>query len=120
MTEEESADIFQTVTNTRLLNGLRDPDNRGIWHDFVGRYHPMIVRFAVRQGMREADAQDIAQQTLMTFCTAYQRGKYEREQGRLRYWLFGIARNEIRNARKKLRRHELGGGMAAVGDPAMP
>jgi RNA polymerase sigma-70 factor (ECF subfamily) len=106
MTEDESAGIFQTVTNTHLLNGLRDPENRSVWHDFVSRYHPMIVRFAIRQGMREADAEDVAQQTLIAFCAAYQQGKYEREQGRLRFWLFGIARNQIRNARKKLRRRE--------------
>lgn len=104
MTAEEHPSLFHTATNTRLLDGLRDPENRAIWHDFVERYRPMIVRFAQRQGLGETDAQDVAQQTLIAFCSAYQRGKYDREQGRLRFWLFGIARNQIRNSRKSKRR----------------
>jgi len=107
MTSEESSSLFRTVTNSSLLDGLRDPANRTVWQGFVERYRPMIERFAIRRGMNETDAQDTAQQTLIAFCTAYQQGKYERELGRLRFWLFGIARNQIRNARKRGRHREM-------------
>lgn len=104
---EEPSHIFQTVTNTFLLDGLRGNQNQTIWQQFVDRYRPMIVRFAIRHGLSEADAQDAAQQTLVTFCTAYQQGRYEREQGRLRFWLFGIARNQIRSSRRRVARREV-------------
>jgi len=96
---------LNTVTNTELLDGLRHVDNHIVWQQFVDRYRPMVERYAMRKGMVEADAQDAAQQTLIEFCTAYQNGKYDRTQGGLRGWLFGIARNQIRNlGRKNLRK----------------
>ncbi|MBI4717389.1 MAG: sigma-70 family RNA polymerase sigma factor [Planctomycetes bacterium] len=107
MSEHEPSSVFRTVTHTSLLNGLKDPGNRSVWQDFVARYRPMIVKFAQRRGLSEEDAQDAAQQTLIAFCGAYQQGKYERQQGRLRFWLFGIARNQIRNARKRDRHREV-------------
>ena len=104
---EHSGSEFRTVTSTHLLNGLRDPENRTVWQEFVSRYRPLIESYARRLGMNETDAQDAAQQSLIAFCTSYQDGKYHRETGRLRHWLFGIARNQINNARKKGRRREL-------------
>jgi len=97
---------LNTVTNTELLDGLRRPDNRIVWQQFVARYRPMIERYAVRFGLSAVDAQDAAQQTLIEFCTAYQAGKYDREQGRLRSWLFGIARNQMRHQRRRKMRQE--------------
>lgn len=104
--QDEPSSLFTTVTNTVLLNGLRGRDD-AVWQQFVARYRPLVVRFAQRQGLREDVADDAAQQTLIAFCTAYQEGKYEREQGRLRHWLFGIARNQIRNTRRKNQRREI-------------
>ena len=99
---------LNTLTNTVLLEGLRSAGNDTIWAQFVDRYRPMIVKYAQRLGLNESDAQDAAQHALIAFCTAYQDGKYDREQGRLRVWLFGIARNQIRNlARKRRRRGEV-------------
>lgn len=105
MTEEPSS-IFTTVTNTLLLDGLQRKDD-AVWSQFVARYRPMLVRFAQRQGLSEDNADDAAQQTLIAFCSAYQEGKYARELGRLRHWLFGIARNQIRNTRRKVNRREV-------------
>jgi len=90
-----------TLTNTAMLEGLKNPGNAGVWEDFVNRYRPMILRYAKRFGLSDADADDAAQQTLVAFCTAYQEGKYQREKGRLRVWLFGIARNQLLNLRRR-------------------
>ena len=96
---------LHTVTNTELLDGLRSAENRIVWQQFVDRYRPMVERYAMRMGLSAADAQDAAQQSLIEFCTAYQNNKYDRAQGRLRGWLFGIARNQIRNlGRKNIRK----------------
>ncbi|NOX58937.1 MAG: sigma-70 family RNA polymerase sigma factor, partial [Planctomycetes bacterium] len=95
-----------TITNTILLDGLKDPGNESVWRQFVERYRPTIVAAARRFGLNEADAQDAAQQAVVAFCTAYQEGKYDREKGRLRHWLFGIARNQMRNLYKKSARRK--------------
>lgn len=87
-----------TVTSTELLEGLRDPGNREVWGQFVDRYRDLIVRTGLRAGLNEADAEDFAQQSLLAFSTAYRDGRYQRSQGGLRAWMFGIVRIQLRNA----------------------
>jgi RNA polymerase sigma-70 factor (ECF subfamily) len=107
MAGDKGPNLTQTVTSTFLLEGLREAGNDTVWAQFVERYRPLIVRYAQRLGLSETDAQDAAQQALIAFCTSYRDGKYQREQGRLRVWLFGIARNQIFNTRKRARRREV-------------
>jgi RNA polymerase sigma-70 factor (ECF subfamily) len=90
-----------------MLEGLQHADNQTVWNQFVQRYRPMIVSYAQRLGLNKTDAEDAAQQTLVAFCTAYVEGKYHREQGRLRTWLFGIAKRQIWNLRRRGRGREV-------------
>lgn len=107
MSNQPDPAITQTITSTYLLEGLKHADNATVWQQFVERYRPLIVRYAMRLGLNESDAQDAAQQALIAFCSAYQEGKYNREKGRLRVWLFGIARNQILNTRRRRRDREV-------------
>jgi len=86
---------LSTATNTALLDALKSSGSKGAWQRFVDRYHPLLVRYGRRMGLSHEDALDAAQQTLMEFCESYQQDKYEREKGRLRNWLFGVARHQI-------------------------
>lgn len=89
-----------TVTSTALLQGLRDGD-RSVWRLYVERYRPLIVGFGRRAGLADDDAEDFAQTTLLAFSRAYCDGRFDREKGRLRSWLFGIARNTLRTHLRK-------------------
>lgn len=95
-----------TKTSTYLLDALRDPQNHSAWLRFDERYRPLVVHYACRLGLRPEDAEDAAQQTLLAFNTAYQRGQYDRAKGRLRHWLFGIAHNEIHSVLRRLPNRE--------------
>jgi RNA polymerase sigma-70 factor (ECF subfamily) len=99
--------ILNTMTSTSMLEGLRRPENDQVWDQFVNRYRPMIVKYAARFGLDAQEAEDAAQHTLIAFCQSYQQGKYNREQGRLRVWLFGIARNQMLNYIKRRRDREI-------------
>jgi RNA polymerase sigma-70 factor, ECF subfamily len=92
-----NAPITGTVTRTWLLEGLRTSSNGSVWALFVDRYRPMLVAFACRLGLPSDAAEDAAQQALAEFVRAYQGGRYNRDAGRLRDWLFGIARNQVRS-----------------------
>ncbi len=105
--DEPKTTSFTTNTSSFILERLKDPDDRGIWQQFVEHYRPVIIRSARRFGLNEEDAQDAAQHTLMAFFTAYRDGKYDRERGRLRHWLFGIARHSILNVYEKRRNREV-------------
>ncbi len=94
-----------THTSTTLLNALKDRNDGAAWTLFVQRYRQPILRFARTQGLSTEDSEDAAQCALAAFARAYQDGRYERARGRLRDWLFGIVRVEVRNWRRKCARH---------------
>lgn len=95
-----------TATSTELLNALFDP-GAGAWGAFVGRYRPLIEAFAERSGLGADEARDVAQATLLEFYRSYSEGKYQRDRGRLRDWLFGIARHRIGRVRREPERRAL-------------
>ncbi|MHC5115066.1 MAG: RNA polymerase sigma factor [Planctomycetota bacterium] len=92
--------IDATRTTTMLLEGLFDTDDRLAWGEFDARYRPILLAFARRLGLGETDAFDVAQETLLQFVKEYRAGRYDRERGRLRSWLIGIARYRIASLRR--------------------
>lgn len=99
---DQAHDSFRlgTVTSTTLLEGLKDPENGAVWEQWVDRYRPLVVRTVRRVGVPEGEAEDVAQNTLFAFAVAYREGRYERTRGRLRAWLYGIVRNQVRRWRE--------------------
>jgi RNA polymerase sigma-70 factor, ECF subfamily len=97
----------QFRTNTELLAGLADPERQTIWEDFIGRYRPTIVGYIVKLGFGRDDAEDLAQASLLAFSSAFRQGKFERQKGSLRSWMFGIVLNHVRSARRKKSNREV-------------
>lgn len=90
-----------TATNTCLLVGLRDLGNEQVWQEFSNRYSPVLINFGRRLGLSEQDAEDAAQETLISFSNAYRDGQYDPAKGRLRTWLLGIAGNRVRDLHRR-------------------
>lgn len=103
-----------TVTSAELLAGLRDPQNRTVWGEFVERYRPVLCEFGRRVGLPGSDAEDAAQQALLQFAQAFCAGRYDPARGRLRQWLFGIANHAVRDRQRRRARepHQM-----PTGDP---
>lgn len=80
-----------TRTTTTLLDGLADSDNAEAWSSFDARYRPILVGFARRFGLEDADAADVAQDVLTRFVQEFRDGRYDRSRGRLRSWLVSMA-----------------------------
>lgn len=102
-------------TSTALLQGLNDPANEQVWREFDVRYRPILIGFARRMGLGDADAADMAQEALLRFLQSYREGHYDRERGRLRSWLTGIARNCLRDMRRRAERRREHRGLSAIG-----
>lgn len=98
--------MLTTVTSTALLLGLREPDNEPAWRQFCTRYEPMLLAVVRQAGLSDSDAHDVVQETLLAFVQAFRAGKFDRERGRLRSWLRGIAINELRAYWARARRRE--------------
>ncbi|MBN1342368.1 MAG: RNA polymerase sigma factor [Phycisphaerae bacterium] len=104
------------VTSTSLLDGLLDPKNDRIWTEFFERYGPIVRGFARKLRLREHEADDAVQETMVTFVTKYRQGEYDRQKGRLRSWLCGLAYHKIRHLLDRRQQRER--QAAAVGGNA--
>lgn len=111
---EPAAPILATRTTTRLLDALVDHSNAEVWSALDARYRPIIAALARRLGLRHADAEEVAQQTMTEFVRAYRDGRYDRSKGRLSSWILGIAHNTVRHAMRDRKR--AGGSAAARAD----
>lgn len=90
------------LTTATVLQKLRDFDNREAWDSFAVRFRQPVVSFARGMGVKPADAEDVAQETLLAFAEAYRGGKYDPTKGRLSRFLFGIAYRQALRARRQM------------------
>jgi len=101
------------ITTTLLLNSLKDERNDAAWGDFDSRYRRLIEDFARSAGLRDEEAMEVAQQTLVDFVKAYRQGRYSREKGRLHSWIIGIAQNKVTDVFRYRGRAAIGGSVVA-------
>ncbi len=90
-------------TRASLLLRIRDANNVQAWTDFVEIYMPLLHAYAMRNGLQDADAADLAQDTVRQVVRAISRFEYDKAKGSFRGWLLAIARNEIRKQIKQNR-----------------
>lgn len=103
------------LTTSTILDGLHDDRNEEAWEALVQRFREPVASFARRLGVAAQDAEDVAQETLLAFVQSYRAGRYDRSRGRLGKWLFGIAFNQVRAARRRAASPE-GQAPATVGE----
>ncbi|MEN8126411.1 MAG: sigma-70 family RNA polymerase sigma factor [Planctomycetota bacterium] len=92
---------MQWVTTTQILDDLKFSDNSNAWKTFTDHFYPVIFAFAKSMGLSAADAEDAAQETILQFLRLYRDNRFQREKGHLSHWIFGVARNVIRDFIKK-------------------
>lgn len=85
-------------TRPSLILRVRDPNDADAWNQFATLYRPVILRLARRKGIQAADAEDLAQQVLLSVSGAIERWQPDQERARFRTWLQTIVRNAILNA----------------------
>ena len=100
-------------TRDSLIVQVKDPSNREAWDQFAQIYRPVVVRIAMRRGMQEADAHDLAQQVLWAVAQAVGRWKKNDASVKFRHWLSRITKNAILNALTRRRQDRATGGSSA-------
>lgn len=90
-----------TRTSTSLLEGLKDLSDQQAWGEFDRRYRPIMLAVARRLGLSDADAADVAQETVLHFVRDYRAGRFDPSRGRLRHWIAGIARHRIGDIQRR-------------------
>ena len=89
------APVFTTVSN--LITRLPRLDDHAAWRVFDRRYSPLLNSYFRKAGIATPVAAELAQEALQRVATGLRAGAFEREKGRLRHWIGGIARNVLRN-----------------------
>ncbi|QYY37315.1 sigma-70 family RNA polymerase sigma factor [Ruficoccus sp. ZRK36] len=105
-------------TRTSLLERVRSSD-RCAWEDFYRIYWEPIVRYARKLGVKEPDAYDVLQETMVVLMDVLPRFRYDRSKGRFRNFLLTIVHRKCLAAfRRGKRRQET--SWEALGEPAEP
>jgi RNA polymerase sigma factor (sigma-70 family) len=101
--------VPDTFTGTRrsLLTRLKDWDDSEGWREFFDRYGKLIYRFAMKAGLRNAEAQDVVQETLLAVAKQMPGFRYDPAKGSFRRWLFTQTRWRIADQFRKRQRADL-------------
>lgn len=102
------------ATRATLLLRIRDPKDRDAWAEFVDLYMPLLYSYAVKHGLQEADAADVAQESLFLVVRVIPTFQYKPAKGSFRGWLLTILRNQIRRRANKLKLQYPGTGDTAI------
>lgn len=90
-------------TSASLLERLRQPNQQSAWTRFVQLYTPLLLHWARRLGLNDADAADLVQDILTLLVRKLPEFAYDRSKS-FRAWLRTVSLNCWRN---RLRRVEL-------------
>jgi RNA polymerase sigma-70 factor (ECF subfamily) len=92
---------MEWVTTTQILDDLKFSNDSTAWKTFTDHFYPIILAFAKKMGLSPSDAEDVTQETILTFLKLYRSNKFQRDKGHLSHWIFGVTRNVIRDYLKK-------------------
>lgn len=84
--------MVEPETRPSLMVRLRDPQDQQAWAKFVAIYEPLLPRIMRQHGLQPADAQDVAQQVVVSVSQAVSTWQSDGRQASFRRWLFTIAR----------------------------
>jgi RNA polymerase sigma-70 factor (ECF subfamily) len=102
-----NAKMLTSTTNIAVLEGIRGGSPRA-WQDFFRVYSPLVLAFAKRLGLTDADAADAVQETLLAVYATFRelQEPFDRSKGRFKHWLRGIALHKVRDVQRRRARRE--------------
>lgn len=103
---------FQSTLWSRMRL-VRRHDSRAV-EEFVARYRDPVFRFIRNAGFAEPDAEELTQDVFSRLLAEDALARAESEKGKFRSFLLGVARNVIREERRRRGAEKRGGDRAAV------
>jgi len=93
-------------TRSSLLRRLRNWEDAASWELFSQTYRNLIYQTATKAGLTDAEAQDVAQDTLLSVAKAMREFAYDPARGSFKGWLLQLTGWRIKNQLKKRSPHE--------------
>jgi RNA polymerase sigma-70 factor (ECF subfamily) len=107
------------TTSASLLQRLRQPNQPDAWTRFVKLYTPLLLFWARRLGLQDADASDLLQDVFATLVRKLPEFRYD-PQNSFRSWLRTVLLNRWRNRARQRLPAPLEGDAPALADLAAP
>lgn len=85
------------TTRKSLLVRIRNRDDLQSWSEFESIYRPAVYRLARRRGLQASDAEDLAQQVMLSVTRKVPDWQTDSGNGSFRAWLLTVTRNAITN-----------------------
>jgi RNA polymerase sigma-70 factor (ECF subfamily) len=89
------------TTTITLLERLRSSDDTAAWDRFVQLYTPLVVHWAMKAGINEMDAADMAQEVMLVLLREMQEFQYDAERGSFRGYLKTITIRKCRDFQRR-------------------
>ncbi len=91
------------LRNTRwsLISRIKDLEDHDSWQDFFDTYWRLIYGVAVRAGLRDTEAQEVVQNTVIYVSSHIGDFKTDSESGSFKAWLLMVTRWKIGDQHKK-------------------
>jgi len=84
-------------TRASLLARLADWDDRPAWLRFHDIYWRVIHSYAVRSGLREDEASDVVQETILAVARQMREGRFDDGRGSFKSWLRNLTRWKVQD-----------------------
>ncbi|MBI4661989.1 MAG: sigma-70 family RNA polymerase sigma factor [Verrucomicrobia bacterium] len=89
------------ATRWSLLARLKNWDDQESWREFFDAYGQLIYCVAIKAGLRDAEAQDVVQDTLLSVAKNIQKFRCDPAAGSFKAWLLQLTRWRILNQVKR-------------------
>jgi len=104
----------KTATQESLLLRLQDIDDAKAWDRFHETYGPFIYNFACKRGCNNHVAQDVLQETLITFSRIMPEFSYDPMRGSFRSLLMTVVKSRVADAFRREKKQAMGTGNAPL------
>ena len=88
-------------TRKSLIERLNDWEDQKSWDDFYRTYWRLIYSVAIKSGLRNEEAFDAVQETIIAIAKQQKEGKYDPKQGSFKAWLMNLTRWRIADQFRK-------------------
>jgi RNA polymerase sigma-70 factor (ECF subfamily) len=101
-----SADVQEELLPTRksLLTRLKDWEDDESWRTFFDTYWKLIYSAAIRAGLKDEEAQEVVQETVINVSKNIKTFKYRPENGSFKSWLLNLTRWRIADQLRRRQR----------------